>query len=551
MQAIDDGASTAAACKAAGVEPSDLDAWLERGEEASAGKYAGLFADVTTAQAKSVGRCSAKLSRIAVPLNYEPHDYQRKLHALQLDLSRRTSYRRFIAACCGRRGGKTYGGAAHFAARVMLDLEQKIAGEGRWEGAPHHTWDQGEGRVPTPFLHYWVVAPTYALLDEPKKALQHVLGLVENGGVIVHQTDRRWWLLGGIQIEFKSGDNPKRLVGAGLDGVWIDEAARLKPAVWRDNLRPTLSDKRGWALFTTTPLGKNWFWAEVWARGDAGAAEEVAGLDDRRVEDILDDQFGCIAWVTADNTAVPGLAEEMETARTQMSRALFDRNYRASFEAFEGQCFEILTRSRHLRTGRGKTIPIARMVKAWGGLDIGVSDHPSVFVLMCQDREGVYHELRHELRRKILPHHADAWRQREQGNRDYMSCVIWGAITETLGEGWWRKIPIYCPADNGDWSEYLRQAGFLVERAYQSHEPAVTWVDVALHNNLLTIQDGNLWRCLENLHYPQPGETTTKLWVDKNDDSWDAMRYALSASIIDVRHGKLPLRAPRASVMMR
>ncbi len=546
VKAIDEGLKEAKAVELAGVDVFDLDAWLDRGEHHKGGKYGEFYRRFTFAQADSVARHGFGARRIMVPLSYDPHDYQRLLHALQLAGS--DKYSRFVAACCGRRGGKTYGGAAHFAARVMCDLEEKLTGKGRWEGKPHHTWQRGDGREPRPFLHYWVVAPTYALLDEPKMALQQVLGLVEEGGVIVHQTDRSCWLLGGVRIDYKSGDNPKRLVSAGLDGVWSDEAARLKPLVWRGNLRPTLSDKRGWGLFTTTPLGKNWFWEDVWARGDEDAADELALMRETTPEIIRDSSFACIGWRTADNTAIPELSAEMEQARSELPEALFRREYLASFEDFEGQCFE-LSRDRHLRSG--VALHPNAIAKAWAGLDIGIADHPSAVVVMGQDRNGKYYELRTEVRQRILPFHADAWRARDAGNREYMANVIWAAITDTVGSGWWRKIPIYCPADNQDWAMYLKQAGFNVKRAYQSHEPAVTWASIAFHNDLLTIKSPALWRCLVNLRYPQTGEHSTKLWVDKDDDAWDAMRYALTSPISQVRHGKTTRLRPSANIMRR
>ena len=105
--AIREGKREAAACVAAGVDRFDLDAWVERGELAAGGMYREFWADFTTAQAGNVARKSATVARVAIPLSYTPHDYQRKLHALQLDWAHGDRYRRFIAACCGRRGGKT------------------------------------------------------------------------------------------------------------------------------------------------------------------------------------------------------------------------------------------------------------------------------------------------------------------------------------------------------------------------------------------------------------------------------------------------------------
>jgi len=73
-------------------------------------------------------------------------------------------------------------------------------------------------------------------------------------------------LINGSMIWAKSGDNPDNLRGEGLDGVILDECAMLKPEVWNEVVRPALSDKQGWALFISTPKGKNWFY-ELFLRG--------------------------------------------------------------------------------------------------------------------------------------------------------------------------------------------------------------------------------------------------------------------------------------------
>ncbi len=70
--------------------------------------------------------------------------------------------------------------------------------------------------------------------------------------------DKRIELPGGGSITVKSADHEDSLRGPGLDGVVMDEAAFIKPEVWTDVIRPALTDKRGWAIFPTTPNGKNW-----------------------------------------------------------------------------------------------------------------------------------------------------------------------------------------------------------------------------------------------------------------------------------------------------
>jgi predicted phage terminase large subunit-like protein len=78
-----------------------------------------------------------------------------------------------------------------------------------------------------------------------------------------NETLRRIALPGGGSVEVKSGDNADGLRGEGLDGVVLDEAAFLDEYVWEHAIRPSLSDKEGWAMFLSTPNGRNWFYELV------------------------------------------------------------------------------------------------------------------------------------------------------------------------------------------------------------------------------------------------------------------------------------------------
>lgn len=77
------------------------------------------------------------------------------------------------------------------------------------------------------------------------------------------------------RIEVKTAHiNPeKNLVGEGLDGVIISEAAKHNPEIWNRFIRPALSDKRGWATFVTTPEGYNWLY-DIWRLGKDSAFPE-------------------------------------------------------------------------------------------------------------------------------------------------------------------------------------------------------------------------------------------------------------------------------------
>lgn len=71
---------------------------------------------------------------------------------------------------------------------------------------------------------------------------------------------------GKFILKAMSAAHPESLVGEGLHGVVMAEAAKMKESVWVKYVRPTLADFQGWSLWNSTPEGRNWFY-EMWKRG--------------------------------------------------------------------------------------------------------------------------------------------------------------------------------------------------------------------------------------------------------------------------------------------
>lgn len=63
-----------------------------------------------------------------------------------------------------------------------------------------------------------------------------------------------------IKFMLLGADNPDALRGIYLDGAIIDEYAQCDPIVWGEIIRPTLTDRIGWAIFIGTPKGQNHFY---------------------------------------------------------------------------------------------------------------------------------------------------------------------------------------------------------------------------------------------------------------------------------------------------
>ena len=199
---------------------------------------------------------------------------------------------RFKVIVCGRRWGKT-----------ALGLLATVFGHGQGirKGAIHG------GKV-------WWIAPNYPTAEEIWRDLKR---LCEPVAVHKDETERRIELPGGGSVSVKSAHNPAGLVGVGLAGVVLDEAADIHPEAWYKSIRPTLSDTGGWAVFIGTPNGYNWI-HELFEH----AAHEP--------------DWARWQLPTAQNPLVP--QSELDAAQRD-SPAFFGQEYLAQFTSIEGAEF--------------------------------------------------------------------------------------------------------------------------------------------------------------------------------------------------------------------
>lgn len=122
---------------------------------------------------------------------------------------------------------------------------------------------------------FWIVGPSYT---DSEKEFRIVWNELSKAGLRDYfdkpgsynnpeQGDMHISLWGGrFMVHAKSEKHPDSLVGEGLSGVILAEAAKLKATTYNKLIRPTLADFDGWSLMTSTPEGKNWFY-EMWKRG--------------------------------------------------------------------------------------------------------------------------------------------------------------------------------------------------------------------------------------------------------------------------------------------
>ncbi len=180
--------------------------------------------------------------------NYQPH-------AAQVEIHQARKYR-FRTVCTGRRFGKTLclaaelldrGGCDPASPSELAQMGKAMAAEAGYAGTMRAR-------------EYGWVAPTYNVAERGVEAFKSI------AGDFVETRDRAPTRIeftgsaGPVRIWFLSADNPDNIRGFGFNGLVIDEAASIPVSVWHYVLRPTISQTLGWAVFCSTPKGRNWFY---------------------------------------------------------------------------------------------------------------------------------------------------------------------------------------------------------------------------------------------------------------------------------------------------
>ena len=155
----------------------------------------------------------------------------------------------------------------------------------------------------------WWVAPTYTIA---RVGWRDILSAArsypeENQPEIslVNMEVKFPWCNGSIAV--RSADTPHRLRGEGLDFLVLDEAAFVKEDVWQQVLRPTLTERKGGALFISTPMGmNNWFY-QLWEFADGK------------------DEWERFQFATFDNPNID--KEEVEQAKDEVGSIVFAQEY--------------------------------------------------------------------------------------------------------------------------------------------------------------------------------------------------------------------------------
>lgn len=275
---------------------------------------------------------SEHLHQEIVNLGYSPRPLQSRLHV---------SMRRFNVVVCHRRFGKTVWAINQCADKALRNelVNPQYAYLAPFYGqAKRVAWD---------YFKMFVGNIPGAQINEAELRID------------VPRADR------GDRVRFilLGADNPMALKGMYLDGVILDEFGEMNPSAWNEAVRPTLSDRKGWAIFIGTPKGENHF-RQMW-----DFAKDPANPDSKN-------WFRAI--FRASQTGIID-SEELAAARAMIGEEIFNQEYECSWTAalvgaYYGKLMEDSERAERITD-----VPYDPQVPVTTSWDIGISDTTAIW----------------------------------------------------------------------------------------------------------------------------------------------------------------------------
>ncbi|MCR4301460.1 MAG: phage terminase large subunit [Sulfuricaulis sp.] len=260
------------------------------------------------------------------------------LHRGQLEITRDPA--RFRVVSAGRRFGKTRLAAALSIAAI---LQQQAV--------------------------MWV-APAYPIADIGWRMLSHLAKQMP--GIEIRQGDRRI-TSGRGWVQVRSADSEGGLRGEGLDLLIMDEAAHIRnfTNIWEQELRATLTDRQGRALFISTPKGFNHFF-DLFRQAETDP--EWAAYR----HPSSDNPYLAAAEIAAARGQLPALVfrQEFEAEFVQLAGALFKREW---FDVVE-QAPPLVSQARHWDLAASTKTQADYSV----GARVGMDANGNAYILDCQ-----------------------------------------------------------------------------------------------------------------------------------------------------------------------
>lgn len=179
-------------------------------------------------------------------------------------------------------------------------------------------------------------------------------------------------------IVLRGWEAVETLRGQYFDLVVIDEVAQMRNfwANWQEVIRPTLTDRKGEAIFISTPRGFNHFY-ELYSKDPTQPM--VLGVE-------KDTDFKSFHFTSYDNPHMP--EDEIRKAQKELPEDRFAQEYLADFRKTEGLVYKEFDRDKHTYSDDEYAEPI-RSVKVMTGVDFGTHSIGCVLTVK-EDNDNVF-----------------------------------------------------------------------------------------------------------------------------------------------------------------
>ena len=246
---------------------------------------------------------------------------------------------------------------------------------------------------------YWIVGPQYATAEKEFRVLWNLMrklqipmdtpgsyNSTESGLMKISLWD------GAYIVQAKSAQHPESLVGEALSGVVMAEAAKIKPIVWQQMIRPTLGDFDGWSIHTSTPEGKNHYYdlfnfardpmnkdwqafrMPAW-RNNFVYKSHTIDKDVKTMLRIMEENYAYSPFQIVEDYGLT-VDKEVVSVAAELTIPLFNQEYAAEFTDFVGKVFKDFDEETHVT--RLKFNPNWQTVAA---VDYGFTN-PNVWLLI-------------------------------------------------------------------------------------------------------------------------------------------------------------------------
>jgi PBSX family phage terminase large subunit len=286
-------------------------------------------------------------------------------------------------------------------------------------------------------------------------------------------------------IQLRGWESIETLRGQSFDFLVIDEVASMRNfwVNWQEVLRPTLTDRKGEALFISTPKGFNHFY-------------------DLYNTELKDKDFKSFHFTSYDNPYIP--SEEIDLAKNQMTPDRFEQEYLASFKKTEGLVYKEFSREKHLYD----TLPDG-IYQYIAGIDFGYRN-PAAVAHIYFNGEKYYLE--------------DEWYKRERTDTQLAEYVSACKFEE-----------VYPDPENPSAIEELRNRGVNTREVIKGKDSIIAGIqkvrELFLNNKFLinrkcinTIYELETYSNDENNAERNENEKP----IDKNNHLLDSIRYVVS-----------------------